>query len=346
MTTSRPTTEKLLWIVASLLVFSQLRQSPSAYLSPAPAPPCQTIEALDLSISPNNISHSAVPQQNQSAQSATNFATRNQSTSLSPTSAPRSQNALSPTTQRNLVAFTALGLDSAIGTVHFNVLHHFPDWDCIVFIHSAGLKTNETKMQEVSQHCTLVRLPGNMWTHFLLTLTPELTLGYDHIAVVLDDVFAPTEGNLPVSVPRLLRQMQEYNLSTISPAIKGSAWSATKPKGKKCLFRSHLVETFFQIFRRDLFQCLRSNMEYSNPQATCLDLCLERKLCPGIANNTMAVDSSMTAYHLGRECEYLMNTLVRLLLTQDPLSSLSRAPGSLSNRPGSSVCSSGESCER
>jgi len=40
-------------------------------------------------------------------------------------------------------------------------------------------------------------------------------------------------------------------------------------------------------------------MEYSNPQGFCLDLCLDQQLCPSLSR--LAVDASMTAYHLGRQ---------------------------------------------
>jgi hypothetical protein len=211
---------------------------------------------------------------------------------------------------RNLVVFTALGTVSAIGTVHHNLLSHFLDWDCIVFMHAeeSAISSTEPRLVEIANHCSIVRLPGMMWSHFLLTLTPELTRGYQHVAVVLDDLFAPSQGENYVNVTSLLQSMQDHNLSSISPAIKGSVWTSTQPRRKRCLWKVHHTETFLQIFTVPLFQCWRSFMKYSNPQGFCLDLCLEQQLCPTIADNAMAVDSSQVAYHLGRQ--YMVNRYV------------------------------------
>ena len=206
-----------------------------------------------------------------------------------------------PQQSRNLVAFTALGSGAAIAMVHYNVFAHFLDWDCIIFVHAneIAVPSKEARMQEIARRCSIVRLPGVFWTHFLMTLTPELTRNYQHIAIVLDDVLAPTHGDSPVNVSKLLQTMQEHNLSSISPSIKGAFWKATQPQPRRCLWQTQHIETFFQIFSRELFQCWRSYMEYSNPQGFCLDLCLDQQLCPSLSR--LAVDSNMTAYHLGRQ---------------------------------------------
>jgi hypothetical protein len=212
--------------------------------------------------------------------------------------------------RRNLVVFTALGTVSAIGTVHHNLHSHFLDWDCIVFMHAeeSYISSTEPRLVEIANHCSIVRLPGMMWSHFLLTLTPELTSGYQHVAVVLDDLFAPSQGENYVNVTDLLQSMQDHNISSISPAIKGSVWTSTQPRRKRCLWKVHHTETFLQIFTVPLFQCWRSFMTYSNPQGFCLDLCLEQQLCPAVAANAMAVDTRQVAYHLGRQ--YMVNRYV------------------------------------
>jgi hypothetical protein len=92
--------------------------------------------------------------------------------------------------------------------------------------------------------------------------------------------------------------MQHYNLSSISPSIKGAVWYSTKPRFKKqhhCLWRTPTIETFVQIFDRVTFDCWRNQLEYSNPLAVCVDLCLTT-LCP---STRLAVDSRQIAYHMG-----------------------------------------------
>lgn len=201
---------------------------------------------------------------------------------------------------KNLVAFVALGAKSSIATVHHNVHAHFLGWDCIVFVHTdeSEISPNNPLVKEIRSKCSIVRLPGLYWIHFLMTLTPELAQHYEYIAIVLDDLFAPVRGDTAVNTSKLLQQMQQFNLSSISPSIKGAAWPSTKPR-EPCLWHVHHIETFFQIFSRDLFVCWHSFMDFSNHQGWCLDVCLEQRLCPSISK--LAVDATMVAYHLGQQ---------------------------------------------
>jgi hypothetical protein len=205
---------------------------------------------------------------------------------------------------RNLVAFTALGTPTAIATVHHNIMRHFAhddDWTCMLFmyVNESHIAADEPRILELSQHCSVVRVPGLKWAHFLLSLTPAVVQHFDHIALVLDDVFAPNEGPSPVIVPMLLERMKRHNLSSISPAIKGGFWPSSHPPHKPqdaCLQRVNVLETFFQIFTRKHWNCYHSYLHHANPQAFCMDLCMQN-LCPGV----FAIDGSMVAYHLGRQ---------------------------------------------
>jgi hypothetical protein len=199
---------------------------------------------------------------------------------------------------KNLVAFVALGSKSSVAIVHHNINAHFLGWDCIVFVHKdeSEISPHDPMVKEIGSKCSIVRLPGLYWSHFLMTITPHLTQQYEYIAVVLDDLFAPVHGDSAVNMTKLLQQMKQYNLSSISPSIKGAVWPATLPQ-EPCLWQVHLIETFFQIFSRDLFNCWRSAMHFSNRQGWCLDICLEEKLCPSISR--LAVDATMIAYHVG-----------------------------------------------
>lgn len=230
----------------------------------------------------------------------------------------------------NLVVFAALGTPSAIATVHYNVYHHFGnqssssggggDWSCVVFLYvnETFIPNDEPRIREISQVCSLTRVPGWNWAHYLLTLSPAVVRHYQHIAIVLDDVFAPaavsdnnnnnrttTSNHQTVSVPRLLKQMKSHNLSTISPSVKGAYWPSLQvviPK-RACLRRVRHIETFFQIFTNQQWNCLHRYLHHANPQGFCLDLCLS-KLCPG----NFAVDQTMVAYHLGRQ--YMVHRFV------------------------------------
>ncbi|KAI2490110.1 hypothetical protein MHU86_24481 [Fragilaria crotonensis] len=219
-------------------------------------------------------------------------------TSSELTTVPLTPAAESAHEEKNLVAFVALGTQSSIPTVHHNVHSHFMGWDCVVFVHKneSEISPDDIMMKEIGTKCSIVRLPGLYWSHFLITLTPEMAQQYKYIAVVLDDLFAPTHGDTPVNTVKLLQQMEQYNLSSISPTIKGSVWPATLPQ-ERCLWHAHQIETFFQIFSRDLFNCWRSFMHFSNYQGWCLDLCLDQQLCPSISR--LGVDATMIAYHMG-----------------------------------------------
>ena len=200
--------------------------------------------------------------------------------------------------EKNLVTFVALGERSAITTVHHNLHAHFLGWDCVVFVHAdeSEISPNDLMVNEIASRCSIIRLPGLYWSHFLMTLTPELVHQYKHIAVLLDDLFAPIQGDTAVNVTKLLQQMQDYNLTSISPTVKGAIWGSTEPQ-EPCLWHSHHIETFFQIFTRALFICWQSFMHFSNRQGWCLDFCLDQQLCPSISR--LGVDATMISYHLG-----------------------------------------------
>ena len=222
--------------------------------------------------------------------------------SLSSTTIPTAQTVAGP---RYLVAFTSLGTPSAIATVHYNVMHHFAnrsEWSCQVFLYvnETYIPDDEPRIAEIRSYCSIVRIPNTNWAHFLLTLSPAVVGSFDKIAVVLDDVFLPAVGPYPVRVPSLLEAMDRYNLSTISPHVKGAYWPSLRgpgsPQNQRCLRRVKHVETFFQIFSRPHWQCFHQYLHHANPQGFCLDLCMDR-LCPGL----YAVDPNMTSFHLGRQ---------------------------------------------
>ena len=71
-------------------------------------------------------------------------------------------------------------------------------------------------------NCDVIRVPGIDWGHFLQFLPPQLiSLSFDHVALLLDDVFLPKFGPSSVNIPVLLQQMQKHNLKSISPALLG-----------------------------------------------------------------------------------------------------------------------------
>lgn len=200
-----------------------------------------------------------------------------------------------------LVVVAALGANSSSDLVEHNIRSHFMGWDCVVFYY-----VDKESKGDVSQHgslrsCKTVRLVGRKWTHFFIDGLPkELPSRYKYIGVLLDDVYLPVEGSTRIDVKELIGQMKTHKLSSISPSIKGAVWWSTKPRLKKkqhCLWKTPTIETFVQIFGRPAFDCWRNQLEYSNPLAVCIDLCLT-KLCPE-TDSKLAVDSRQVAYHLG-----------------------------------------------
>jgi len=211
-------------------------------------------------------------------------------------------------TTKNLVAFTALGTPEAVNTVVHNAEKHFADdsWECIVFVYA-----NETVLSDLALHritsqkapyCSITRLPGTKWSQFLLSLSPAVTSGFDHIAVVLDDVLAPASGKNAIHVPRLLDSMQRFNFSTISPSVHFNNWQAMSYLERECITEVNIVETFFQIFTNEMWRCFWNLLRHDNPHGYCLDLVLQQA-CGSLG--MFGVDESMAAYHLGTRADVL-----------------------------------------
>ena len=67
---------------------------------------------------------------------------------------------------------------------------------------------------------------------------------YDHIAVLLDDVWLPATGPRAVSVSTMLATMAGHNFHAMSPAIAGAWWPATSAiaYNETCLRKTKAIE--------------------------------------------------------------------------------------------------------
>jgi len=212
----------------------------------------------------------------------------------------------SSTTNReseNLLVFNALG---RVDTLPYNLYaktSHFADWACIAFMHVredviADDQQILVKLKE--EGCNVIRTPDVHWGVFIQYLSPVLVSHYKHIALLLDDVLLPKIGPLSIDVPRLLHEMEEFDLSVISPAVGGGGANHLqfRPEGNHteqgCLASTPYVETFFQIFTNDAWNKYHSILHYSGGRGWCYDLCF-KVLHPTVR---IAVDYSQAAWHL------------------------------------------------
>jgi hypothetical protein len=219
----------------------------------------------------------------------------------------------SEASKRHLVTFLAIKDSSMVDNVFHSVQTHFPEknWDCVVFIHAnetvISNSEQDSRLQQLSQRCTIVQRPGIAgWAHFLMALTPELMRQYENIAIIRGAVSTKPQhaSEKAVNVPSLLETMDRFNLSSISPAVRGAAHMNTLDGHKGCgVYKVDYVETYFQIMTRPLFDCWRSFLDYTNPHGACLDICLQQDLCPAVAGGRLAVDAGMMVHHPAEAAE-------------------------------------------
>ena len=141
---------------------------------------------------------------------------------------------------------------------------------------------------------------------FLQHLAPPLVKHYHYIAIVLDDIFLPDQGSRPIHVPRLLEQMEIFNLASISPGIVGSSWTMMNPdmnhhyldqeSTTNCLVKVPMIETFFQIYTNKAWNCLYQFLNYKGGRGWGYDLCFSHYCANHGAS--LAVDYGMVGYHL------------------------------------------------
>lgn len=171
---------------------------------------------------------------------------------------------------RNLVVFNSVGRSSTLHHVAHSLATHFSDraeWQCVAMVWS-GHAALKMALRATSSHraaplaCVLQVSTGARWGEFLHSLTSAVVAPFEHVAVLLDDLFAPGSGPFAISVPRLLEAMHTHQLGAISPAIIGAH---AKPMlrltggtrgARACLRHVDGIEIFFAIYTREAWSCM------------------------------------------------------------------------------------------
>lgn len=204
-------------------------------------------------------------------------------------------------TKKNLIVINALGRNETLKYNVFAKRHHFKNWDCIAFMYvteSVIPDNNQELMSLKTQGCSIIRAPRLFWGVFLQFLPPPLVSKYEHIAILLDDVHLPIAGPFHVLVEKLIQKMKIYNLTSISPAVSGASHNEILPGGNyslfKCIAAVKYIETYFQIFTIEGWNCFYAMLHHSGGRGWCYDTCY-RRFCPSVK---LAIDFSQVAYHL------------------------------------------------
>ena len=170
---------------------------------------------------------------------------------------------------RNLVVFNSVGRESTRHNVAHSLATHFSDpteWQCVAMVwggHAAlkmALRAASLR-QAAPLACVLHVSTGARWGDFLHLLTSALVAPFEHVAILLDDVFAPGSGPFAISIPRLLETMHIHQLGGISPAIFGAhAKPMLRLTGDKrtraCVRHVDGIEIFFSIYTREAWSCM------------------------------------------------------------------------------------------
>lgn len=199
---------------------------------------------------------------------------------------------------RNLVLVVALGRKDAASLVAHNVGVHFSrqqGWECIVFVHLADFQP--AAAETLRPLCTCIHLPALNWGHYLQTVAPPLTLGYEHIALLLDDIFLPVNE---FSTNLLLARMQRHGIGAASPSVVAAThngiMSPDPPTHKRCLEETPVIEHYAVIYTQHAWSCFWRTLEPGNGGGWCYAACFA-----SACNTTrQAIDRTMVAYHLDR----------------------------------------------
>lgn len=248
---------------------------------------------------------------------------------------------------RNLVVVNAVGRLETIGHVARNVETHFSDgsWQCVVM---AWANAAAAKHALRATKCELYFSPRARWGQFLAMLRPVLVQPYEHITILLDDIFVPTSGPFPVNVTGLLREMHRHSLGGISPvrALLAHPWleasweqprrgglilSSYPPLRRarplapqavfgahprpmlqlktRCLRRVHALEIFFTIYTRAAWLCMVGMFDAADSNlGGCGYDFCFPRVCPQFR---LAVDDRSAVHHMERSPpeRYIVRTL-------------------------------------
>ncbi|KAG8467251.1 hypothetical protein KFE25_000567 [Diacronema lutheri] len=197
---------------------------------------------------------------------------------------------------RNLVVVNSAGRPETVRYIVRNVEMHFSDgrWQCLVMAWTGNGGLLKPALQ--SSGCDLLVSPRARWGQFLAMLTPDLVSPYEHVAILLDDVFIPASGFFAVDVQFLLRTMREQALGAISPSVFGAHVRPMLQLKTGCLRRVRAIETFFTVYTRDAWLCMARMLDSRNTGGCGYDFCFAQT-CPRFQ---LAVDDRSAVYHMER----------------------------------------------
>jgi len=205
---------------------------------------------------------------------------------------------------KNLVVFNAIGKRNNIPLIeHARKRVFTPDkWDCI-----AHMVSKEDTVPDDDPHlralideldCSVPRTPALYWGDLLQFITPTLVSKYEYIALVLDDMFIPHEGERAFDANLFVERMKKYNIGVMQPAVDNDTWNTiavSKNFGVNgCIAEVPFIETYLEVFSRDAWKCFYSNLHYIGSRGWCYDLCF-KKTCSEFVT---AQDFTMITYHM------------------------------------------------
>ncbi|KNC82903.1 hypothetical protein SARC_04823 [Sphaeroforma arctica JP610] len=174
-----------------------------------------------------------------------------------------------------------------------NVQNHFSEkWDCLVYLYEDDIP--QEFLNPLEEVCFVHLLPNREWGDYLYLISPPFSDKYNHIAIMLDDVYMPATGKRRVDIPEMLYRMERHEISVLGPAIAGAHRLTNQPSSEECMYEVNDIEVFMSIYSKAAWRCAWSFMEYWNHSGWCLDICYA-SLCPAFKQ---AIDHTMVAYHL------------------------------------------------
>ncbi len=215
------------------------------------------------------------------------------------------------TSIKKLLVFNTLGKVHNLALVEHARRHVFkPDeWDCVAFMFA-----REDRIPDDDHHlinlkeelgCTIIRKPGTFWGDFLQFIVPTFVNNYEYLALVLDDIFFPVQGEDIVNVTKLIQNMQVHDVDVIQPGIVGDTHGyiqrSIDENLDRCFVEVNFIETFVQIFSRAAWECYYKMLHYTGSRGWCYDVCFKSQ-CPHLK---FGQDFSMKAWHMDRDIRKL-----------------------------------------
>ena len=153
--------------------------------------------------------------------------------------------------------------------------------------------------------CTIPRMPGTYWGDFLHYITPTFVQNYEYLALVLDDIFFPVQGEDAVNATKLIQNMQVHDIDVIQPGIvadtHGYIQRSIDENLDQCVVEVNFIETYVQIFNSAAWECYYKMLHYTGNRGWCYDVCFKHE-CPHLR---LGYDFSMKAWHMDKKIKQL-----------------------------------------